>query len=94
MTYFPWILIICLAAANLTAFTLFGLDKRRAVRNQWRIPEHTLMLSALLGGSIGALAGMSVFHHKTRKPKFFIGVPVCLALHIGLAVWLFTLLHK
>ena len=71
---------------NLLAFVLFGLDKWKARRGAWRISENALMLSALLGGSLGALAGMRVFHHKTRHKKFTVGVPVLLVLDVALAV--------
>ena len=71
---------------NLLAFVLFGLDKWKARRGAWRISENALMLSALLGGSIGALAGMRVFHHKTRHKKFTVGVPAMLVLDVALAV--------
>ena len=62
---------------NIIAFCAYGIDKKRAVRNQWRISE-----KALLGGSIGALLGMKVFHHKTRKAKFFVGVPAILVTEV------------
>lgn len=71
---------------NLLAFVLFGLDKWKARRGAWRISENALMLSALLGGSLGALAGMRVFHHKTRHKKFTVGVPALLVLDVALAV--------
>ena len=71
---------------NLLAFVLFGLDKWKARRGAWRISENALMLSALLGGSLGALAGMRVFHHKTRHKKFTVGVPAMLVLDVALAV--------
>lgn len=71
---------------NLLAFVLFGLDKWKARRGAWRISENALMLSALLGGSLGALVGMRVFHHKTRHKKFTVGVPVLLVLDVALAV--------
>ena len=67
---------------NLISFTMFGADKARAVRGRWRISEPALIASALLGGSVGALAGMKIFHHKTKHRKFTIGVPVILALQI------------
>lgn len=54
------------------------IDKRRAIFRQWRIRENTLLLLALFGGSFGILLGMIVFHHKTQKPKFFIGIPLIL----------------
>lgn len=71
---------IYFAAVNLAAFVMMGADKRRAQTGQWRIPESTLMTAAVIGGGIGILAGMHVFRHKTRKPKFAVGVPVILAI--------------
>ena len=59
-----------LLAVNILAFVLFGIDKQNARRNMWRIPEKTLILSAVIGGSVGAVLGMRFFHHKTRKAKF------------------------
>ena len=73
---------------NALAFLLMLADKRKAQKKLWRIPEVTLMTAAAMGGSIGALAGMYTFRHKTRKPKFCIGIPVILALQILAAVGL------
>ena len=81
-------LLLYLALINLAAFALFGIDKSLAVRGQRRIPERTLLWTAALGGSAGALAGMLLFHHKTRKPRFAWGVPALLAAHILLALLL------
>lgn len=64
-------------------------DKEKAKKRLWRVPEATLLTVAALGGSIGCLAGMKVFHHKTRKPKFYIGIPVILALQLILGVIVF-----
>ena len=75
--------IICLM--NLIAFILFGVDKYKASHDLWRIPESTLILFAFLGGAIGALAGMKVFHHKTRKIKFRILIPAALVFNIAVA---------
>ena len=72
-----------LLAVNILAFVLFGVDKQKARRNKWRIPEKTLILSAVIGGSVGAILGMRFFHHKTRKARFAIGVPVILLVQIG-----------
>ena len=80
-----WVLLI-LAAVNLLAFALYGVDKVKAKKGAWRIPEATLLLVALLGGSVGALLRMEVFRHKTRHLKFRILVPLFLILHIALAV--------
>ena len=63
-------------------------DKRKAKKNLWRIPEATLMMSAVLGGSVGALAGMNMFRHKTKHLKFTLGIPAILIAQIVLAVWL------
>lgn len=84
-----WI-ILYLLAVNLAGFVLMGVDKRRAVRRLWRIPERMLFLSALLGGSFGALVGMYVFHHKTRHWTFFVGIPAILAAQIALGFWICT----
>lgn len=75
---------------NAISFLLMLADKLRAKKHRWRIPEATLMLSAALGGSIGCLLGMYAIRHKTRKPKFYIGVPAILAAQVWLAVILLT----
>lgn len=77
---------------NLIAFALYGIDKRRAKQGAWRISEYTLLLVALLGGSLGALLGMRYFRHKTRHRKFRYGVPLILLLQLGLGLYLFLLL--
>lgn len=73
---------------NLIAFVVFGIDKRKARKGQWRVPESTLFILAIIGGSIGALLGMLVFRHKTKHRKFTIGIPLILALQIALLVTL------
>ena len=75
------ILVWYLAVINFTTWVAYGLDKGRAKSGKWRIPERTLLLLALAGGSLGALAGMIMFWHKTRKPKFYISVPVMFVAH-------------
>lgn len=85
------IIVIWLLLVNATAFILYGADKRRAVRGKWRVPEATLIGVAAAGGGLGALAGMLAWHHKTRKWKFRILVPLCLAAWI--AAILFTVFH-
>lgn len=82
------ILAVYLLIINAVSFTLMYADKRRARKKQWRISEATLIASALLGGSLGAWCGMQTFHHKTRKPKFKYGVPLILAFHVLIAVYL------
>ena len=81
-------LTIYLLLVNASAFLAFGEDKRRAKKREWRIPEATLMGLAAAGGSLGALAGMRFFHHKTRHRKFTAGVPALLIAQIALlAKW-------
>lgn len=65
-------------------------DKRKAVKKKWRIPEATLLFWAAIGGSVGALTGMYVFRHKTKHPKFTLGVPAILIAQIALGLWLWT----
>lgn len=83
-------LLAYLLAFNVVAFVAYAMDKSAAIRGAWRIPEKTLMLLAAIGGSVGALAGMILCRHKIRKPKFFIGVPLCLVAHIALIIWGFS----
>ena len=77
--------VLYLIIMNALGFLLMREDKQRAVEKRYRIPESTLLTVALLGGSAGTLAGMRLFHHKTRKPKFSIGIPLILALQLFLA---------
>ena len=81
-------ILIILLLMNLLAFILYGVDKHKARKGAWRIPEATLLLAAFLGGSLGALLGMEVFRHKTKHWQFKVLVPVFFILHIALAVWL------
>lgn len=80
-------LFIYLVAVNLVALLMFGVDKLKARHSFWRIPEKTLILSALLGGSIGALAGMYIFRHKTQHKLFTIGLPLILLLQLLFILW-------
>ena len=82
--------IIYLLAINVIAFLTMGLDKWKAKRNAWRIPEQTLMSLVFLGGGIGGIAGMYTFRHKTNKSRFYIGFPVVLCFEI--AVFLYILI--
>lgn len=75
-------LIIYIVVINLIAFLAMYLDKRKARYGKWRIPEQTLFVLALIGGSIGAIAGMYTFRHKTKKLRFSIGFPVILVMQI------------
>ena len=81
-------LIYYLFLVNALAFLLMLSDKHRAKKNRWRISEITLIGISAIGGSLGALAGMYLFRHKTRHTKFTVGIPVTLAIQIVLAVLL------
>ena len=74
---------------NGVGFLLMGIDKRRAKRGAWRISEKSLFLSPLLGGTVGAILGMRVFHHKTKHWYFRYGLPALLVLQLALAGWLY-----
>ena len=84
------VLLVWLAVINLLTFIVYGADKRRARKGKWRVPEKTLFLLPLLGGSIGALLGMRVFHHKKKHWYFVWGIPAILLAQIALAVWIYT----
>lgn len=83
-------LIYYLLLINAVAFILMLADKHKARKNLWRIPEAVLMGAALLGGSVGALAGMYLCRHKTLHLKFTLGIPVILAVQIIAAVIIFS----
>ena len=84
------VLLVWLAAVNLVTFAVYGIDKAKAKRGAWRVPERTLFLLPLLGGSLGALLGMKVFRHKTKHWYFVWGIPLILLAQIALAVWLYV----
>lgn len=79
-------LIIYLIVINLISFFAMYLDKRKAKYGKWRIPEQTLLILAIIGGSIGGIAGMYTFRHKTQKLRFSVGFPVILILQIILII--------
>ena len=73
---------------NAAGFGSMLLDKWKAKHHAWRIPERTLLLIAILGGSVGSLLGMHLVRHKTKHPKFTIGVPLILAVQVVVAIWI------
>ncbi len=77
-----------LIAVNVLGFALMGMDKAKARRGAWRIPEKALFLTALLGGSVGAYLGMFAFRHKTKHLSFVLGLPLILLLQLAAALLL------
>ena len=81
-------IVIGFAVLNIVTFWIYAIDKLKAKKGWWRVPERTLLLLVFLGGSIGARMAMQMFRHKTQHAKFRYGVPFALLLHIALAGWL------
>lgn len=75
-------IVYFLVGINILAFIVYGIDKWRAAHGRWRIPESTLLGLAVIGGSIGALLGMIVWHHKTKHKKFVFGLPAILLIQL------------
>ncbi len=90
MTQVPYHYYIAayLVTVNIITFATYGIDKLKAKKGKWRISEATLLLMAVIGGSIGAWAGMKTWHHKTMHKKFTIGIPLLLFLQLALIVYL------
>ena len=88
------ILLIYLAAINVVSFFTYGIDKLKARKDKWRIPEATLLWMAVLGGSIGAWLGMKAWHHKTLHKKFKFGVPAILIIQLALVLLIWGKIEK
>ena len=80
-------LIIYIVAMTVITFIVFGIDKWKARNERWRTPESTLFLLSIFGGSIGALLGMQVWHHKTQHWSFRLGIPIIFILQTAFIVW-------
>ena len=81
-----------LLTLNLLTFIIYGIDKFKAKKAKWRIPESTLLLLAVFGGSIGAWLGLQVWRHKTQHKKFYIGIPMILTLQVIATIYILTLI--
>ena len=79
-----------LLAINIASFFLYCIDKYKAKKGRWRISEATLLMMAVIGGSIGAWSGMRLWHHKTMHKKFKYGIPIIIILQVTIAVYLQT----
>ena len=84
------IILYYLLAVNIATFFLYGIDKYKARKGRWRISEATLLMMAVIGGSIGAWSGMRLWHHKTMHKKFKYGIPIIIIMQVALAVYLLT----
>ena len=82
------IIIIYLTSINVATFITYGIDKLKAKRSKWRIREASLLLLAVLGGSVGALLGMKIWHHKTMHKKFKYGVPAIIIVQMAIIGYL------
>ena len=78
-----------LVIINIIAFIVYGIDKLEAKRGKWHITEATLLLLAIIGGSIGAWCGVKVWHHKTLHKKFRYGIPLIIALQTAMFLYLY-----
>jgi len=85
------LLLYYFVGINVLAFILYGIDKWKAKRNRWRISEATLLLLAVVGGSLGAMLGMRVWHHKTMHKKFRYGLPLILVVQLAAVFYLLYL---
>ena len=84
------ILVDYLVMMNAVGIAIMGLDKKKAMKNEWRIPEKTLFLVSIIGGSIGTLVGMYAFRHKTKHWYFVVGMPAILIAHVVIGWFLCT----
>lgn len=84
------LLLFCIIGVNVITFVVYGIDKLKAKKGKWRVPETTLLLLAIIGGSVGAWCGVKVWHHKTMHLKFKYGIPLIMAVQAGLLVCLMT----
>lgn len=82
------LIILFLIGVNAMAFILMGIDKQKAIKHKYRIPERTFWGLAILGGAVGALLGMKRFRHKTKHRLFILGMPTLIVIHITLLVYL------
>lgn len=84
-------LLLYLSGANIIALIMMGIDKQKAKKQQWRIPERTFWSLAIIGGAFGVLIGMRTFRHKTKHRSFVVGIPLLLLLHIVLLFIYFSM---
>ena len=89
-----WIVIIYLAVMNVVGLAAMGMDKAKAKSGAWRIPEKTLFLFSIIGGSLGTWAGMYLFRHKTKHWYFVVFMPLIFVMHVAAAVTIFYVYRR
>lgn len=82
------ILLAYLIIVNIAGILVMAIDKRKAIKKEWRIPEKMLFFTSIIGGSLGTWAGMYMFRHKTKHWYFCLGMPLIFFIHVALAVWI------
>ena len=87
-------LVSYLIIINFLAFTIYGIDKYKAIHNHWRISEGVLFAFAILGGSLGAFIGMKVFQHKTSVPRFYIGIPTIFIIQLVIFFYFYIKIYE
>ena len=85
------LILLYIVLINIMTFFIYGIDKLKAKKSKWRVPENTLIGMAIIGGSIGAWLGMKIWHHKTLHKKFKYGVPLILVAQTALCCYLLKL---
>ena len=85
------LILLYIVLINILTFFIYGIDKLKAKKSKWRVPENTLIGMAIIGGSIGAWLGMKIWHHKTLHKKFKYGVPLILVAQTALCCYLLKL---
>ena len=87
------IIVSYLVMMNAVGLAVMGLDKKKAIKNEWRIPEKTLFLVSIIGGSVGTLVGMYLFRHKTKHWYFVVGMPAILVVHVVIGFFLYSRMY-
>ena len=82
------VVAVYLVVLNLIGFIMMGADKKKAIRHKWRIPEKTLFLIAILGGSLGGIIGMRTYRHKTKHMYFVVGFPFIFIVQVGVIMYI------
>jgi uncharacterized membrane protein YsdA (DUF1294 family) len=86
-----YIILTSIALINFITFIVYGIDKYKARKGKWRISENSLLLLAVIGGSIGAWLGIKIWHHKTMHKKFCYGIPLVILLQVAILTYFFLI---